>query len=288
MVANVSLPAHNSIETINTVLAERQKFLGFYRSITNDLRDQITSYVEHNGDPTCIQPLNLRDYTDTDADAIKRKKTLINLYTPKPEKSPFIILEKMRNEHGLLFCPSCGEDGAPGTLDHYLPKNVFPELSVCLANLTPMCSKCQGKKSDDYLTNEDQKAFLHPYFDQIGECLFHINIQPPFNNPWQFSIALKETVNGEFKRLVESHIAGIDFINRVEVFCESKHLHLLKLMAEEREDEEPLSAEQLIRRFLRQGQKKALNAWGAIYYQSVLASPDVLDYLNNGQLPEFI
>ena len=288
MVANVALPSDDSLKTINTVLAERQKFLGFYRSITNDLLEQVESYIENNGDPTLVKPLNLRDYTDTDADALKRKKTLINLYSPKPDKAPFLILEKMRNDHGLLFCPSCGEDGAPGTLDHYLPKTEYPELSVCLVNLTPMCSKCQGKKSDDYLTEDNEKAFLHPYFDQIDECLFSINIEPPFNNPLRFSIILKNTVNGELKRLVESHIAGIDFINRVEIFCENKHLHLLKLMAEEREDEEPLKAEQLIRRFLRQEQKKALNAWGSIYYQSVLKSPDVLDYLNNGQLPDFM
>ncbi|MEZ9821184.1 HNH endonuclease [Shewanella sp. 10N.286.45.A1] len=288
MVANVTLPSDDSLETINTVLAERQKFLGFYRSITNDLRDQVESYIEHNGDPTLVQPLNLRNYTDTDVIAAKRKKTLINLYSPKPTKIPFLILEKMRNEHGLLFCPSCGEDGAPGTLDHYLPKTEFPELSVCLVNLTPMCSKCQGKKSDDYLTVDNEKAFLHPYYDQIDDCLFHINIRPPFNNPSCFSIELKDSVTGDFRGLVESHIEGIDFINRIEGYCESKHLHLLKLMAEEREDEEPLSAEQLIRRYLRQEKKKALNAWGAIYYQSVLDSPDLLVHLNDGQLPEYL
>ncbi|MDE1244200.1 hypothetical protein [Vibrio aestuarianus] len=59
-------------------------------------------------------------------------------------------------------------------------------------------------------------------------------------------------------------------------------------MKEEREDEEPLRAEQLIRRFLRQERKKAENAWGAIYYQSVLDTPELLEHLDNGELPELI
>ncbi|HIF9221202.1 TPA: hypothetical protein ACX6QD_002697 [Photobacterium damselae] len=288
MVAKIAMPAHDSLTVINTVLEERQKFLTFYNSISEDLREQVLAYIEHRGDPTQITALNLRDYTKTDEEAIKRKSSLINLYSPKQDKTPYAILEEMRNEHGLLFCPSCGEDGAPGTLDHYLPKAEFPELAVCLANLTPMCSTCQGKKSTDYITKGGQKAFLHPYYDEIFVSLFYVTICPPFNNPSGFSVAVKENITGDLKPLVESHIEGIKFKSRFEKYCESKHLHLLKLMKEEREDEEPLRAEQLIRRFLRQERKKAENAWGAIYYQSVLDTPELLEHLDNGELPELI
>ncbi|QUM87428.1 hypothetical protein HWV03_00545 [Moritella sp. 36] len=288
MVAKVPMPEYDSLEVVNTVIAERKKFLDFYRSITGDLRAQILSYIENEGNPTNITALNLRRYTNSDEETVIRKKSLINLYSPKPEQTPFRHLEEMRSEHGLLFCPSCGEDGAPGTLDHYLPKTEFPELAVCIANLTPMCSTCQGKKSSDYLTDDGRKAFLHPYYDEISVSLFHVDIWPPFDKPSAFNVTVKGTISGGLKLLVESHIEGIDFKNRFEKYCASKHLHLLKLMAEEREDEEPMRAAQLIRRFLRQENKKAINAWGSIYYESVLSTPALLDYLDNGNLPAFI
>lgn len=118
MVAKLPMPEYDSLEVVSTVISERKRFLAFYRSITDDLRSQILSYLEVGGDPSVITPLNLRDYTDSDDEAESRKKSLINLYSPKPDQAPYEILEDMRNEHGLLFCPSCGEDGAPGTLDH--------------------------------------------------------------------------------------------------------------------------------------------------------------------------
>ncbi|MDE1286769.1 hypothetical protein [Vibrio aestuarianus] len=57
-----------------------------------------------------------------------------------------------------------------------------------------------------------------------------------------FNVEIKVAITGELRPLIESHIKGIDFKNRFEKYCASKHLHLLKLMAEEREDEEPMKA----------------------------------------------
>lgn len=288
MVAKIALPRHNLMGTLNSVLAERSRFLPFYRAITNDLKAQFLSYNENNGNPEVISPLSIRDYTQSDEEAVKRKKSLINLYSPKVDKIPFYVLAEMRRKHGLLFCPSCGEDGAPGTLDHYLPKEYFPELSICLLNLTPMCSRCQGEKSSDFLTESEERMFLHPYFDVINDCMFDIEISPPFSAPSNFIVSIKDGIEQSLRDVVERHVQGIAFVERLIEFCEIKHLHLLRMMADEREDEDPFPAERLIRKFLRQEQKKAENAWAAIYYQSVLNTPELLNYFDNGELPEFI
>lgn len=288
MVTKLPMPEYDSLEVVNSVISERRHFLGFYRSISADLRAQILSYIEVSGDPSLITALNLRNYTHTNEEAVSRKKSLINLYSPNPNKAPYDILEEMRNGHGLLFCPSCGEDGAPGTLDHYLPKTEFPELAICIANLTPMCSKCQIKKSDNYVNDDGRKAYIHPYYDDIIDCLFHVDIEPPFNRPSVFNVAVKNSIQGDYKRLVESHINGIEFKKRFEKYCETKHLHLIRMMVKEREDEEPMAARHVIRLFLRQEREKALNTWGYIYYQSVLDTPALLDYLDNGDLPHYI
>ena len=96
-----------------------------------------------------INPLKLRAYTKTKQEASQRKKSLVNLYLSDKRTSLFNVFKEMRDGHDLLFCPSCGDGGDPDTLDHYLPKDVFPELSILLMNLTPMCSKCQRIKKTE-------------------------------------------------------------------------------------------------------------------------------------------
>lgn len=62
-------------------------------------------------------------------------------------------------------CPLCGI-GTVNTLDHYLPKTWFPVYSVLPNNLVPVCSWCQGVKSEYYPTTEEGQL-LHPYFDDV-------------------------------------------------------------------------------------------------------------------------
>ena len=60
-------------------------------------------------------------------------------------------------------CPFCGF-GHVYTLDHYLPKSKYPELSVLPLNLVPSCRDCNtGKRATIATTSEDQD--LHPYYD---------------------------------------------------------------------------------------------------------------------------
>jgi len=59
-------------------------------------------------------------------------------------------------------CPMC--DGAPvATLDHYLPKSVFPEFSILPKNLIPACYRCNHLKQDTI--EENGRRFLHSYFE---------------------------------------------------------------------------------------------------------------------------
>ncbi|WP_144118307.1 hypothetical protein [Catellatospora sichuanensis] len=72
--------------------------------------------------------------------------------------------------HQLLFdaaanrrCPMCG-CATVRSLDHYLPKSVFPEYAVLSANLVPVCYNCNQTKGNKRAQLADER-FLHPYFD---------------------------------------------------------------------------------------------------------------------------
>lgn len=290
MVVSVSLPEEDSLTVLNLVISERRTYMPyqkFYDRISNAMKLQFISYALSAADPEGVEPLNLMDYTRSEESVSNPKNTLSNLYSPKDNQAPYYILQKMRGDNGLLFCPSCGEDGDPGTLDHYFPKSVFPELAICLINLTPMCDKCQRTKSTEYKTVENKRAFIHPYFDDINSCLFKVEISPPYNSPSNFDIKVNDELSTDFRNVVASHITGLGWIDRFKSYCEIKHMHLLRLRSEEREDEDPMSARKMVRTYLRQEVLKAHNAWGAIYYKSVLESPDFLEHLNNGDLPEY-
>lgn len=61
-------------------------------------------------------------------------------------------------------CPYC-TIGAAVSLDHYLPKERFPILSVLSFNLVPSCGDCNHHKRDWFPTDSDEELF-HPYFDR--------------------------------------------------------------------------------------------------------------------------
>lgn len=66
-------------------------------------------------------------------------------------------------------CPFCGISES-STLDHYLPKEQYPEFSVFPKNLVPSCAVCNMRKRDRILDEETNvRMFLHPCYDSIPD-----------------------------------------------------------------------------------------------------------------------
>ena len=64
------------------------------------------------------------------------------------------------------FCPYC-EYGIVGEVDHFLPRSTHPILAITPQNLIPSCERCNRKKLD-FVSNDAEKIFLHPYFEETG------------------------------------------------------------------------------------------------------------------------
>ncbi|NEA65316.1 hypothetical protein [Streptomyces sp. SID12488] len=77
-------------------------------------------------------------------------------------------------------CPLCGQR-AVSTLDHHLPKTLYPALAVDPLNLIPACSDCNKLKSNAAPTCAEDEP-LHPYFDDIEDdpwlCAAVVNVAP--------------------------------------------------------------------------------------------------------------
>jgi 5-methylcytosine-specific restriction endonuclease McrA len=63
------------------------------------------------------------------------------------------------------ICPYCGQRTVD-TLDHYLPKSLYPALAVTPINLVPACSACNKTKLD-FQPPDAKDLILHPYYDDV-------------------------------------------------------------------------------------------------------------------------
>lgn len=69
-------------------------------------------------------------------------------------------------------CPFCGISES-STLDHYLPKEQYPEYSVFPNNLVPSCAVCNTSKRDHILDKGTKvRMFLHPCYDLVPNLEF--------------------------------------------------------------------------------------------------------------------
>ena len=68
---------------------------------------------------------------------------------------------------GGMECPYCLVSQS-ATLDHALPKAVFPEFAVLSKNLVPCCDECQRGKGSRWKTATGGRRHPHPYYDPAG------------------------------------------------------------------------------------------------------------------------
>ncbi|MFF2956998.1 HNH endonuclease [Kitasatospora sp. NPDC057965] len=97
-------------------------------------------------------------------------RTLVNGYTSRMVAEGSVghdYYEKIRASAPDGRCSLCGH-GTAQTLDHQLPKGVYPLLAVAPSNLAPACRDCNTNKRDKAPLNAQQQT-LNPYFDHEAQ-----------------------------------------------------------------------------------------------------------------------
>lgn len=101
----------------------------------------------------------------------RQKDALKHAYSV--ETKPMIALRvDLLDRPEAARCPFCGISES-STLDHYLPKERYPEFAVFSQNLVPCCGVCNPLKRDRILNEgTDVRMFLHPCFDPVPDSDF--------------------------------------------------------------------------------------------------------------------
>lgn len=136
---------------------------------------------------------------------------------------------RLRGRSRYNRCPLCAQRDVK-TLDHYLPKDDFPELAVVPLNLVPSCFECNHAKLTYRALQADDLLF-HPFFDNWSSYRLvraTIDVGPrvttrfDIRNPPGAEIELVRRAERHFEELAlgslyEEH-AAVELVERKQMF----------------------------------------------------------------------
>lgn len=280
MVMTLRMPSYDSMGFVDEVVNERAggRNAAYFEGIRQEWSARVAVYLLHQGSPEHVPRWNTIPED--------RKKSFLNLYlTPHADSAQGKMLADLKG-HELTICPSCGELGRPNTLDHYLPKGKYPHFCVTPVNLFPMCDACQRAKLEKTGTEDEPRFFLHPYFDIfIAEQVISAEIQPPYASP-TFAITVSDRITAGQRAVMASHLRELLIEQRLAHFFKAEILRTLKLVRVLRES--GLQVVETLHAFEARSRLPALNSWEHIFWSAITGNAAMLDYLENGELPDFL
>lgn len=277
MVVQLVPPDSDNDDYIDKVVAQRQGGVNaaFFTDLMPGWKARVQAYKDTSGDPCVLKPW---------PDVQHHAKKFHNLYlSPADDSVQGPILQGLRSRE-LQLCPACGEDGTPNTLDHYLPKQTYPEFSITAYNLFPMCDICQGEKGTATVNAANERLFMHPYFDQFTDAqVFCLRIGRPFESPQIISLYPNPGLSAAQQALVMRHLNELGIGRRYNHFFKSEYMRLLRLVKSIRQKGQNVRMQ--LDTFCEYALHKSVNSWGHVFYTGVIADAALMDYLEAGALP---
>lgn len=218
----------------------------------------------------------ITNFTNPPLISHKRKVgELLREFYLAPPKDVKEVLRGRRRDHDLLECPSCGYPREPDTLDHFLPKEDWPEYAIFPNNLVPQCRDCAPVKGKRYYcTKANSAMFLHPiYSDAIASIQFRIDVSLQNGKP-QFSIvfSIEPHIAPEDKARVIVHLRELKVKQRITTFCYRHYSHWKQMRAQQGLN---IQAAFIAALGPAQVNEKEGKNWAVAFMQGVLRNPAV-------------
>lgn len=154
------------------------------------------------------------------------------------------------------------------TLDHFIPKEEFPEFSVNPLNLFPCCPTCNSKKS--YLCFDgEQGLFLNLYLDELpnkkylkAEFDFGDNI--PLVN---FSLYNPERIDSVDFRTIQNHYEKLNLLERMRAKSDEVVTEIINTLKTYYRINSDIKS---LKNFIKVEEGENKEAYGYNYWKSVL------------------
>ena len=165
----VDKPSDNAVEVYEMcvgVLPDehlRNGLMAIKGKVENSTRDYVNRAPTGRLDLVAIES----EIDNPTSDGLKKLYKLGMLKMGSPGRKVYDEI-KMLPSSGSGRCPFCNHENIE-SLDHILPKSVYPIFSVVPVNLVASCIRCNQKKGSN-VPSSACNGVLHPYFENIDEC----------------------------------------------------------------------------------------------------------------------
>lgn len=106
-------------------------------------------------------------------------------------------------------CPMCSISRA-SSIDHYLPRSLYPEFSILVENLIPVCDRCNLLKGSR-CTTVGNGTFFHAYFDDPHRTVvLTAEIRIGHSVGVSYNICREGGVDPSLVEIFESHLSILD------------------------------------------------------------------------------
>ena len=152
-------PARDDLGDFESISAVRRNsdVRNILCSVRNDVAAAYDEYVTYEGNGCHLEPIDIGDDIKTE---LRNNFRLLDTGASHQEIRNDIL--ELGRDNKCVFCSVTDVD----SLDHLLPREVYPEFSVLALNLVPACSRCNRIK-DRECFKATGNSLMHPYFTEM-------------------------------------------------------------------------------------------------------------------------
>ncbi|MEV6827431.1 hypothetical protein [Amycolatopsis sp. NPDC051102] len=173
MIYQIQKPTRDVVFDYDQTYAKRRSIHAkkYLSAARNQVIDAYAAYDSIAGHPKDLTPLPLEEDT---------RKALRGNYENTYQDGRLAPLRaELLAGAAYELCPMCGRNPV-AELDHYLPKDKYPEFSILAFNLIPVCGRCNRAKSN--LITGNRGYLFHAYYDKVPHSptllVANLNVTP--------------------------------------------------------------------------------------------------------------
>ncbi|MDT8860989.1 hypothetical protein N0O92_12170 [Alkalihalobacillus sp. MEB130] len=218
---------------------------------------------------------NINAYPDFET---SEKEALLHCYTGNT-KLVRELKTAIISQQNVFYRNNCAYCGLNETkyMDHYLPKDIFPEYAIHYYNLVPCCSYCNEKKSGYVIDENRNRKVYNPYFENVGEQLILECKLQCEENTISTRLVIKEDVENQ---VYKNHVVTLGLIERYEEQIPRKLATIIfeLIVGYEENGIDTAGAKRVMNRKLSEAERlQGYNSLDALIYRAYLKSDSLFN-----------